>query len=115
MSDMRSKRIVFFTFGSLGDIYPVLALAREMQRRGNSSVVATSPCYRSLIEREGVAFHPVRPDVDIADPAVLRRAMDLRTGARYILRDILFPALQDTRTRLPRQPMLTSLSRIPSP
>jgi len=93
---MRSKRIVFFTFGSLGDIYPVLALAREMQRRGNSSVVATSPCYRSLIEREGVVFHPVRPDVDIADPAVLRRAMDLRTGARYILRDILFPALQDS-------------------
>jgi rhamnosyltransferase subunit B len=67
-----------------------------MQRRGNSSVVATSPCYRSLIEREGVVFHPVRPDVDIADPAVLRRAMDLRTGARYILRDILFPALQDS-------------------
>jgi hypothetical protein len=35
-------------------------------------VVATSPAYRRLIEAEEIAFHPVRPDVDISDPGILR-------------------------------------------
>jgi hypothetical protein len=65
------KRIVFCTFGSLGDLYPLLALAREMKYRGHSPVVATSPAYRTLIEAEKIAFHPVRPDVDISDPNIL--------------------------------------------
>lgn len=93
---MTEKRIVFCTFGSLGDVYPILTLAREMKRRGHSPVVATSPCYRKLAETQGVAFHPVRPDIDVTDPAVLQRAMDRRTGARYILCDILLPALRDS-------------------
>ena len=33
---MTGKRIVFCTLGSLGDLYPILALAREMKRRGHS-------------------------------------------------------------------------------
>src|ERR1700741_3619065 len=78
---MFGKRIVFCTFGSLGDLYPLLALAREMKHRGHIPVVATSPAYRRLIEAEKIAFHPVRPDVDISDPSILRRVMDRRTGA----------------------------------
>jgi UDP:flavonoid glycosyltransferase YjiC (YdhE family) len=42
---MTGKRIVFCTFGSLGDIHPILALAREMKRRGHSPVSATSPVF----------------------------------------------------------------------
>src|SRR5262249_50567778 len=90
------KRPVFFAFGSLGDVYPVLALAREMKRRGHSPVVATTAIYRQLVESEGVAFHPVRPDVDVSDPAILRRAMDRRSGARYIFGELLLPAIRET-------------------
>jgi rhamnosyltransferase subunit B len=93
---MNGKRIVFCTFGSLGDVYPVLALAGEMQRRGHSLVVATTSCYRKLIEAEGIAFHPVRPDIDVSDPAILRRVMDRRTGSRYIICDIVLPALRES-------------------
>lgn len=34
---MSGKHIVFCTFGSLGDLYPLLALAREMKHRGAHS------------------------------------------------------------------------------
>jgi UDP:flavonoid glycosyltransferase YjiC (YdhE family) len=93
---MTAKRIVFFTFGSLGDIYPFLALGRELKRRGHCPVIATSPTYRRRVEAEGIAFRPVRPEIDVTDPAMLRKVMDRRTGGRYVICDILLPALRET-------------------
>lgn len=90
------KRIVFCTFGSLGDLYPFLAIARELKRQGNVPVIATTPVYRPLVEAEGVAFHAVRPDIDVSDPEILGRVMDPRAGGRYVVRDILMPALHDS-------------------
>jgi rhamnosyltransferase subunit B len=90
------KRIVFCTFGSLGDLYPFLAIARELKRQGHLPVIATTPVYRPLVEAEGVAFHPVRPDIDVSDPEILRRVMDPRTGGRYVVCDIILPALRDS-------------------
>jgi rhamnosyltransferase subunit B len=93
---MTGKRIVFCTFGSLGDIYPFLAIARELRRQGHAPAIATTPVYRSLVEAERVAFHPVRPDIDVTDPEILRRVMDPRTGGRYVVCDIILPALRDS-------------------
>src|SRR6185312_8399675 len=90
------KRIVFCTFGSLGDLYPFLAIARELKRQGNTPVIATTPVYRSLVETEGLAFHPVRPDIDVNDPEILGRVMHPRTGGRYVVCDVLLPALHDS-------------------
>jgi rhamnosyltransferase subunit B len=90
------KRVVFCTFGSLGDVYPFLAIARELRRQGHVPVIATTPVYRPLVEAEQVAFHPVRPDIDVADPAILGRVMDPRTGGRYVVCDIILPALRDS-------------------
>jgi rhamnosyltransferase subunit B len=92
---MRMKRIVFCTFGSLGDIYPLLALARELRLRGHRPAIATTPAYRGLIESTNVGFHPVRPDIDVTDPEMLSRVMDRRTGGRYLVCDILLPALRE--------------------
>jgi Glycosyltransferase family 28 N-terminal domain len=92
---MSMKRIVFCTFGSLGDIYPLLALARELRLRGHRPAIATSPAYRELIESKNIGFHPVRPEIDVTDPEILSRVMDRRTGGRYIVCDILLPALRE--------------------
>ncbi len=89
-------RIVLCTFGSLGDLHPIVALARELTRRGHSAVVATTPSYRARVEAAGVAFHPVRPDLDITDPSILRRAMHPRDGLRYILCELLMPYLRES-------------------
>ncbi len=60
-------RIVLATFGTLGDIHPFIALAKALQARGAHPVIATSAMHRGLIEDEGVAFTPMRPDeADIA-------------------------------------------------
>ena len=93
---MRGKRIVFCTFGSLGDLYPFLALARELRRQGHRPAIATTPVYRPMVEAEQVDFHPVRPEIDVTDPEILRRVMDPRTGGRYVVCDILLPALRES-------------------
>jgi rhamnosyltransferase subunit B len=90
------RRIVFCTFGSLGDVYPFLAIARELRRQGHVPVIATTPVYRPLVEAEGVEFHPVRPEIDVTDPEVLGRVMDPRTGGRYVVCDVILPALHDS-------------------
>jgi len=48
-SDPESKRIVFTTWGSYGDIHPFMGLALAMQARGHRPAVATLPVYREKI------------------------------------------------------------------
>jgi len=93
---MTAKRIVFCTFGSLGDLHPYLALALEMKRRGHAPLIATSPMYREMIESSGIGFHPVRPEIDVSDPAILERAMSRRSGMSYIMFELLLPALRES-------------------
>jgi rhamnosyltransferase subunit B len=93
---MARKRILLCTFGSLGDLHPFLALAQELSRRGHSPVIATTPVYRPIVEAEGIAFHPVRPDLDPREPEILRRVMDRRKGTTYIFQDIILPALRES-------------------
>jgi rhamnosyltransferase subunit B len=88
------KRIVITSFGSFGDIYPYLGLARQLRQRGHDPVFATSAYYRPLIEGEGVAFCPVRPDVDLEDHAAIRRAMEPKRGPAALVREYLLPHLR---------------------
>lgn len=89
-------RVALCTFGSLGDLHPILALGRELTQRGMSTVVATSPAYRAKVEAAGIEFHPVGPDIRIDDPAILRRAMHPRDGTRYIFCELVMPYLRDS-------------------
>jgi UDP:flavonoid glycosyltransferase YjiC (YdhE family) len=88
-------RICLTTFGSFGDLHPVLGLARELRARRHAPVVATSPAYREIIEREGLEFAPVRPDIDPNDRALIARVMD-RTRGTEALFDVLMPHFRDS-------------------
>jgi rhamnosyltransferase subunit B len=94
----RVARILINTFGSLGDVHPYIALARGLIARGHGVTIATSAGYGSRIERTGVAFHPVRPDLEDFGPIaeVARRVYDPRAGSEYIIRHLLLPRLADT-------------------
>jgi rhamnosyltransferase subunit B len=83
------KRIVLTSFGSFGDIFPYLGLARRLTQRGHEPVIATSAHYRPLVEGEGVAFCPVRPDIDPEDHALVRRVMEPKRGAGVLVREFL--------------------------
>jgi UDP:flavonoid glycosyltransferase YjiC (YdhE family) len=92
----RPARIVLATFGSLGDIHPIIALALELQRRGHEPVVATSQSYQEKIAGEGLAFHALRPNLTPDDQELLRAAMDERAGPEHIITRVMMPALGET-------------------
>ncbi|HLM01633.1 MAG TPA: glycosyltransferase, partial [Pyrinomonadaceae bacterium] len=85
-------KIVLATFGSLGDLHPMLALAIELRGRGHEIVINTLEVYREKIEVLGFAFQPLRPDVNPEkDRELAREIMDARTGTEKLLREILLP------------------------
>ncbi len=89
-------RFLLTTLGSLGDLHPYIAVALGLRARGHHATIATSEIYRAKIEGEGLAFHPVRPDLGFAltDPAVMRQAVHPRTGTEYVIRRMFLPHLE---------------------
>jgi rhamnosyltransferase subunit B len=101
MSQFGTKeRVVFSTWGSFGDLHPHMALALELQERGYHSVIATSPLYREKVKAEGIAFHPVRPDLPPPDAEtsveIIRRVSNGCGGPSYLFRELLVPHLRET-------------------
>jgi rhamnosyltransferase subunit B len=88
-------RVVLSCWGSYGDLFPYLGLARGLKAAGHTPVVATCPYYRDVVSAEGVEFRPVRPDVDPSDRALIRRVMDPARGSEVIVRELLAPAVRD--------------------
>jgi len=96
MSDR--KRIVLNTFGSFGDVHPYLALGQELRRRGHEAVIATMEIYREKVEKVGLEFAPVRPNIPQPreqDPELINRIMEPRTGPQFLMDQIVFPAVRD--------------------
>jgi UDP:flavonoid glycosyltransferase YjiC (YdhE family) len=94
------KRIVLATFGSLGDLHPVLALAFELRRRGHAAEIATAEFYREKISALGFRFHALRPEMLIINEALVRAIMDGPRGSEKLLRGLMFPAVRDMHTDL---------------
>lgn len=89
-------RVVFNTFGSLGDVHPYLAIAIELRRRGHEPLIASSAVYREKVEAEGVGFRAVRPDVGelMNDAEFLAKLWDPRRGSEYLIGQYLVPNLE---------------------
>jgi rhamnosyltransferase subunit B len=85
-----TKRIVFAVWGSLGDLHPYLAIARELQARGHHCVIATTNFHRERVETSQLEFAPLGPHLD-ADAALMRDCMHLHHGPQFLLRDVLIP------------------------
>src|SRR5829696_8231245 len=92
-------RIILNTFGSFGDIHPYMAIAMELQRRGHVPVVATMQIYREKIEGAGLEFVAVRPDIPQPkeqDAELIDKIMEPRTGPRFLMEELVFPAVRDS-------------------
>src|SRR6204780_3656484 len=93
-------RIVLSSFGTLGDIHPLIALALELQRRGHHPVLAVPELFRAKIVSLGLEFAPVGPILDPEDNQLVAMLMDIRKGTERTLRDILFPAIRQSYREL---------------
>jgi rhamnosyltransferase subunit B len=97
-------KILIATFGSLGDLYPFVALGQALQREGFAVVVATSETYRDLITEEGLGFVAIHPDIE---EATERLGMDLGEIARrmsaddgFLFERLIFPYLHEAYGQL---------------
>jgi rhamnosyltransferase subunit B len=92
-------RIVFTTWGSLGDLHPYIALALELKRRGHEPAIATLPAWRDYVNQAGLAFHPSGPDVPSDESAgreLVRRVLDPRNGSKYLFEEVFGPYTQQS-------------------
>jgi rhamnosyltransferase subunit B len=89
-------RIVLTTFGTLGDVNPLIALALELKRRGHVPVLAAPAMFRAKVAPLGIDFHPVRPDQDPSDKKLVEMIYDIKKGTERGLREFLFPALRQS-------------------
>lgn len=87
-------RIVLCSWGSHGDFDPYLGLALGLRARGHTVTMASLEHYRELTLRQGVGFQPIRPAADPSDAALIRRVMDRSRGSEYVVRDLVFPAVE---------------------
>jgi UDP:flavonoid glycosyltransferase YjiC (YdhE family) len=90
----KPARFLLATFGSLGDLHPMVALAMELRRRGHEVAVASTDFYRRKVESLGIPFHAVRPNQAMDDPELYRYVLDARRGPEYVISKVLLPALR---------------------
>lgn len=98
------KRIVFATFGSLGDLNPYIAIALELKRRGHRPLIVTTDFHRAALESERLEFAPMRPSAaQLGDPAELVRTLFHPTkGPEYLIRDLVMPHVRGAYEDLDR-------------
>jgi UDP:flavonoid glycosyltransferase YjiC (YdhE family) len=77
-----------------------MGLALELQARGHRPAFATLPVYRKKVKDAGLKFFPLRPDSPPPETEeakeMIRRAMDLRDGPRYVMGELLAPHIRET-------------------
>ncbi len=96
---LTGRRVVITTFGSLGDLHPFLSLAVAVKRRGGVPVMATSEMYRERVVGQGIEFFSVpRPHFEgmEQDPGIYRRAMDLKTGGKFVVQELFMRHVRDS-------------------
>ena len=90
------RTVLLTTFGSLGDINPYVAIASELKERGYSPIIGTSGFYRDMVEKAGIGFRPVRPDVNPEDYSLIERVMHPENGPEILIRKVLLPQLRES-------------------
>ena len=88
-------RVAFASLGTLGDLYPLLAVARAAEKRGHEVVIAASKRFRDHVTRHGWRFHPIRPDLE-PETEQVRRLCDPGRGPERLMREVVFPSVRET-------------------
>jgi rhamnosyltransferase subunit B len=80
------SRILITTWGSLGDLHPMIALGLELRDRSHDIVFATTEDYQIKIESLGFSFQALRPTLQNKDPEFLAQLMDPKVGPELIIK-----------------------------
>lgn len=88
-------RIAFASLGSLGDLHPLLAVARACGARGHETVVAASRGFGDYVEENGFAFRPIRPHLE-PEPGRVEYLSHPSRGPGRLLREEIFGSVRET-------------------
>lgn len=99
------KRALLTTIGTYGDVYPILAVAKELKKHHYTCIIATQKKYQKLIEDETFQFIEQLPDWDIIDkdPDLLKRMYHPEKGARYMFNKLIAPRIKNNLEILSNQ------------
>jgi len=87
--------VTFASLGTLGDLHPLLAVARAVQQRGGDVTIATSKGFGDYVASLGFRFCPIRPDLE-AGFGQVSRLSDPGRGPGRLLCGEVFPAVRET-------------------
>lgn len=82
------SRVILLTLGTVGDIYPFIALSKALGENGHDVTLFTSSDYEAMVSRHGISFQPICDDLEhllysgLAD--ILRQKSALHLLARPI-------------------------------
>lgn len=87
-------RILFTCFGSLGDLFPYLAVAKVLKARGHHVAIGTTSLYAPQVEAESIAFVHLRCGFDrFVTPQLARqlleRLFDPVQGGKIITQEMM--------------------------
>ena len=99
-----AKRIVFATFGSLGDLHPYIAVARELRQRGHRPLLASFEEHREAVEVAEVEFAPMRPALSAFGErtAMMEQLFHPWRGPELMVRGIFIPHVRESYQDLAR-------------
>ena len=93
---MRTAHIVITTFGSLGDLFPFLAVGQALHARGHRVTIATHAMHRETVEQAALHFADASGMPQPEDQAqFIGRAFHPRHGPHFVVREL---AAADVRT-----------------
>ena len=91
-------KLALMTFGSAGDVHPMLALGQALQRRGHEVVLLSLPVFEAQAVAAGLRFVPVGRTEDyeqtLAHPKLWHAVDGLGVMWRYLLRPVMQPAYE---------------------
>ena len=104
VSDMKTRAdrptVVLATFGTAGDVHPLLAVALALKTRGCEPIVAAAEEYRAKVEGEGVRFQRMRPDISTLGQRLGMSERDIARAAAkrpdFIVRELVLPHLRES-------------------
>lgn len=98
---VRSAHVVFATVGSLGDLYPFLAIGQQLRERGHRVTVASHGLHRAAVAQAGLGFAEASGIAEPADKAAfMARAFDPWRGPGFVVGELAAADVEASYQRL---------------
>lgn len=101
LADMQRARVVFATVGSLGDLFPFLAVGQELQQRGHRVIIATHAVHQLPVIQAGLVFADASGMAEPEDRAAFTaKAFHPWRGPRFVVHDMAALDVRDSYRKL---------------